>query len=211
MRLLWSITAYKKPFRVTWRGLVIAGQFFPIKFRLNLQQPLKWNQIRRNYESRTRSKKSDNILKKQTMFKKWLEASKTLDLNEIAFGKKQMSTSLFFETKNGNEVDHHYHPEDDFFMWAHTHSLSLTHTHKHTHTLDEWEFEGDEKRERDKMRHFPLLRRAQKMSNGQNKDVKSLFLVQLLFCAWIKLRSSLIVTLIRDRAAREDLVFNRVE
>ena len=101
------------------------------------------------------------------------------------------------------------------FMWAHTNTLtlSLTHTHKHTHTLDEWELEceGDEKRERDKMRHFPLLRRAQKMSNGQNKDVKSLFLVQLLFCAWIKLRSSLIVTLIRDRAAREDLVFNRVE
>ena len=98
------------------------------------------------------------------------------------------------------------------FMWAHTHTLtlSLTHTHKHTHTLDEWEFEceEDEKRERDKMRHFPLLRRAQKMSNGQNKDVKRLFLVQLLFCAWIKLRSSLIITLIRDR---EDLVFNRVE
>ena len=140
MRLLWSITAYKKPFRVTWRGLVIAGHFFPIKFRLNLQQPLKWNQIRRNNESRTGSKKSDNILKKQKMFKKWLEASKTLDLNEIAFGKKQMSTSLFFETKNGNEVDHHYHCEDEFSC-EHTLTLSLslspTHTNTHTHLMSE--------------------------------------------------------------------------
>ena len=119
----------------------------------------------------------------------------------VCFSKQRMEMKLIIIIRWNFHVSTHTHT----LSHPQTHTNTHTHTQTHTHPLDEWEFEceEDEKRERDKMRHFPLLRRAQKMSNGQNKDVKSLFLVQLLFCAWIKLRSSLIVTLIRDRAARE--------